>query len=336
MKTIINGTEVEIIGIQESEYLTLKSQIQVLNGQIQVLTTQSTADKAEIARLQVLVTSLEAEIVRLKATTPPVSTDEVLFHGKFDGASLSNDTIVPWVTGMENLAICRDLYLNSSAKAPATIVDDLGRKVMKAALVTTPLSGDRVQLGVVFEENMSLSVYHCSQQIYLHPDLAYLSQFSGIMGGSNWLVLFETWMSRVAEWAGDPPSRVNLGIKKNSGAGQPLKWELRNQYIQPSSIAYTNILPVQESGEPIPFGRWFTLDVKIVTGEGTSGRTTIKIDDKVIFDIVGTTTYPGRPEIKRGTINPIKFYANDTIVNFIKTAGKKFEALYGDFKFFKS
>jgi len=90
-------------------------------------------------------------------------------------------------------------------------------------------------------------------------------------------------MSRVSDWAGDPPSRINLGIKKASGAGQPLKWHLLNQYIQPSSIAYTSILPPRESDVPIPFGVWFIMDVKIQTGEGDKGRTTITITEQGKF-----------------------------------------------------
>jgi len=284
-------------------------------------------------------------LIKAIVVTPPVEppSGELAFHGKMEEVKIGSGTygtgLIGWENRLESLNDFRDSYLSESSAAVAKIIDINGRKALEATL-NTPLNGARVQHGLVCADNLPHRTWKMSQEIMLHPDLAYASQYSGAIGGTPWFVVFETWMARVEEWKGDPPSRMNIGLRKNSGVGQPLVWELRNQFIQPSNVAYTNIYTPIEGKVPPIFGEIFTWEITIVEGEGDKGSFKVVQKqagkpDVVVFDYKGTTIYPGRPDIKRGTFNPIKFYSHDNLVNFMKGAGKLVRAYFFDFKLWK-
>jgi len=273
----------------------------------------------------------------------PIPSGDVMFDGDVDrdavviGAGTYGTSLLPWEKTLEGKPEFRDVYFGmDSSLAQAKVITLNGSKVIEAKLFS-PLDGKRVQLGMVID-NIPWRTWKMESTFMIHPDVEKVRNYEGAIGGVPWLVFFETWMKRVEKWSGDPPARMNVGIKKEKGIGQPLKWELRNQYIQPSPIAYTNIAPAIVSSAPVVFGEFVTWEITLKEGEGTNGRFTlvqkrVGKPNEVVFDYIGTTVYPNEPGITRGTFNLWKFYSERKAVEVVPAG--QFIAYYKGIKIYK-
>jgi hypothetical protein len=216
------------------------------------------------------------------------------------------------------------------------------RKAMYAAILDDDpnMSGTtRAQMSLRFKDGVNLSVYHTSHRIYLNPDIAYMTNYSSSIG---WFELFEIWNKHVDAWDGDVAgsARWSLYVNKESGAGQPLFWVMKSEYMQPASIAYQNIWKYSNKTVPLPLGKWVTLDMYMKRGEGSNGRLILKMTPdggptQVLFDITNTTIYPGHPEIQLKSWQPFKLYLDDKYLDWMRSNNKVIGAYYNDFKWHK-
>ncbi len=111
--------------------------------------------------------------------------------------------------------------------------------------------------------------------------------------------------------------------------------------MQPDNLKYSKIWSGDNMVAPIPFNSWFTMDMYMLSGEGTNGRMRIKITPDggspiTLFDINNTTIYPSHPELNVKSWQPFKLYTSDIIMDFMSAAGKNMVIHYNDFKWFQS
>jgi hypothetical protein len=289
-------------------------------------------------------------IVSSTSTTTP----EYYFNDDYTDSTLSGTGSTRTISNWNILGATS--YLDSAYaweyKPPFTnisMVDncDSGRRCLRLDTIDDDpnTSGTtRTQYEMTFKSGTSLPVYRTSQRMYLSPDLAYLQNYSGKI---NWMDIWETWLAVNPNWDGDTAgsARMSLYINKDSAVGSPLYWELTSEYMQPEAVKFVDIWPTQTNTTPIPFGKWFTLDVMVVNGVGSQGR--IKIDmtpdggpTTTLFDVRNTTTYVrdgiSYPELYRQRWHAYKFYFGDTILDWLAANGKKAYALYNDFKWYKN
>jgi hypothetical protein len=283
------------------------------------------------------------------STTATSETEEVFFHGNMDEVSIAgpyDDELEfnGW-TDLLNHRYIKGVYLNNSGGTAYAFQEIRKDPVDTSANVLYAQSTDddpntsgtsRAQMSIVFNENIDLSVYHTSHRMYLNPDLGFLTQYPASI---HWFTLFEIWNQHQDQWAGDQAGscRWNLALYKEPGVGQPLYWQIEAEQMQPDSEKY--LWKASNDSVPIPFGKWFTLDVYMKRGEGSEGRFTIKIIvdgvTSVICDEANTTIYPGHPEIQVSAFQPFKLYTSDAILDWMRANEKTISASYNDFIWYK-
>ena len=220
-------------------------------------------------------------------------------------------------------------------------------KVMNAVVVDDdPNRGGttRAQVTLGFKDGVDLSVYHTSHRMYINPDVKFIETFSSSI---TWFVLSEIWTKDgIASGIfsdGDVAGSARWGftLKKEAGSGQPLFWRIRAEYMQPENIAYNGIWTYENRVTPIPFGKWFTLDIYLKRGDSSNGKykVTMTIDGEqpiVLFDVTGSTIYPGHPELQLSAWQNFKFYLDDVYLDYMRTNNKKLSVSYNDFKWYKN
>jgi len=282
-------------------------------------------------------------------TTTSSETEEFFFRGNMDQVSISGtDDDELEFNGWDDLLnhrYVKGVYLNNGGgtsfafqeirKDPA----DAATRVLYAQSIDDDPNASgtsRAQLSLVFKKDIDLPIYHTSHRMYLNPDLSFLTQYPAAI---RWFTLFEIWNQHKDEWGGDQAGscRWNLAIYKESGVGQPLYWQVEAEQMQPSTEKY--LWKVANDSIPIPFGKWFTLDVYMKRGDESNGRFTIKMTvdgvTSVICDEANTTIYPGHPEIQVAAFQPFKLYTSDAILDWMRANKKTISAYYNDFTWYK-
>lgn len=264
----------------------------------------------------------------------------IKFDGSINGATLASygggTTLQPWLAGI--LAIGWPEFGITSASAYTSVakVTDGGISVLRAEIIgNNPSDAGRFQGSTYQPTGVDQGVYHHSQRMKLGSGLASLTNYaSGISAasGSSWFSVFETWM-------GSSVSRMTLSLNKASGAGNPIRWELTCEWEEGSSTPYVAIWTVPVNTTPIPFGKWFTMDVYIKSGTGSAGRIkiTITVDGEapiVLFDVFNTTIAPGYPTTYRRKTDHMKFYIGPTLRAYMLTQGYMMEVFFGDYRIF--
>lgn len=177
-----------------------------------------------------------------------------------------------------------------------------------------------------------LEVLHFQYNIYLSPDIAELNSYPNSI---KWFSIFEMWNERAPDLQGSSGSaRWNLNIHKDATGS--IYWAWESEYMQPDALAFNNIYPDQiNRTSAVPLGKWITLDIYF----NRNGKTTVKVDNTVIFDFMGQNTYPGKPELYPGyngwNIGIYKLYTSDEILDWMRPRNKKIWAMYENFKWFK-
>lgn len=292
-----------------------------------------------------VVVTVNKSLTTATALPTSISTEDLYFSGNMDNVSISNNKLLGW-SGLTDHPYITDAYFNNLGgttyafqeirKDPVNTITN----VLYAQTIDDDPNGggtSRAQMSIGFTDGVNLPVYHTSHSMYLHPDIAYLTNYSSAI---TWFTLYEIWNKRNDAWSGDPAgsARWNLALYKASGAGQPLYWMVEAELMQPSTQNW--MWKSANKTVPVPIGKWFTLDVYMKRGEGTNGRFTIKITvdgvTSTICDVANTTIYPGHPEIQLSALQPFKMYTNDAILDWMRANNKKFAANYNNFKWYKN
>jgi hypothetical protein len=284
-------------------------------------------------------------------TTTTTETTAVFFHGNMDKVSVSSSgdvdelEFIGWPE-LQNHRYVKGIYLNNGGGTSYAFQEI--RKdptdANKSALYAQSIDDDpnvggtsRAQLSLVFKKGINLPIYHTSHRMYLNPDIGFLTNYPASI---HWFTLFEIWNQHQEEWSGDQAGscRWNLALYKESGAGQPLYWQVEAELMQPNTEKY--LWKVSNDSVPIPLGKWFTLDVNMKRGDESNGRFTIKITvdgvTSIICDETNTTIYPGHPEIQVSAFQPFKLYTSDAILDWMRANNKSISAYYNDFTWHKN
>lgn len=281
-------------------------------------------------------------------TTPSSETEEFFFRGNMDQVRIAGPKDELEFNGwldLVNHRYVKGVYLNNGGRTSYAFQEirkdpiDANTSVLYAQSIDDdPDAGgtSRAQMSLVFKDDIDLPIFHTSHRMYLNPDVAFLTNYPASV---HWFTLFEIWNQHQEAWGGDGAGscRWNLAIYKESGVGQPLYWQVEAEQMQPSTEKY--LWKVANDSIPIPFGKWFTLDVYLKRGEGSNGRFTIKmtVDEvtSVICDEANTTIYPGHPEIQVSAFQPFKLYTSDAILDWMRANNKTISAFYNDFTWYK-
>ena len=246
----------------------------------------------------------------------------------------------------------KGLYLNLSGSAPyvyeAIKPDPLSSatNVMWGQVIDDDpavSSTSRAQMTINYLSGQDYGIYHSTHRLYLHPDLAYLQQYSGAV---TWFTLFETWnedgITKGIFPDGDPAgsSKISLSAFKNSGAGQPLYWDLTAQTMQPLSLRGKDIYKYTNRTVPVPIGKWVTFDIYLKRGDASTGRFIVSITPDggtrtLLFDLVASTIYPDKPELTLFAWQPFKLYLSDTMLDWMRTNNKTVGAYFNDYRWLK-
>ena len=298
---------------------------------------------------QTEINNLNAEVARLKAiiagtvvTPPPVipPSGTSIFEGSINAATIipysGGSTLSPWYNTIRALGYPEFGFQSSGQYTKVEMITEGTNKALKAQIIANnPNDAGRFQAST-YLPSKDLGIYHTTQRMKFGPDVAAISSYSGAINsksGDAWFTIFETWM-------GQSVSRMNLSLNKASGAGNPIRWELMAEWEEGSSTPYRTIWSVPLSTVPVPFGKWFTMDVFIKSGEGTNGqvKVIITVDGEapvVLFDVKNTTIAPGYPTTYRRKTDHMKFYIGKSLRAFMLTGGKNLEVFYGDYKILK-
>ena len=283
--------------------------------------------------------------------TPPPPTGETYFSGDMSAVTVSKTSSGYKLNGWPGLySQVNNIYLNnlstSDAYAYQQMVPDpagSGRQVMMGRIIKddpNQAATSRAQMTIAYNP-MSIPVYHTSHRMYMHPDLKYLEQYNGV---ADWFSLVELWTSHASNMDGDPAgsARWGLSLHKSSSVGSPLFWHLYGEWMQPASKSYQDFWAYDNKTYAVPFGKWFTLDIYIVPGEGSAGKMKITVTPDggvatTIFDISGTSAYyPGRPDLYFEDYQPFKLYIGDPWLSWMTNNGKYMAIYYNDYKWFKN
>ncbi len=330
------------------------------------------ADKEEIARLKLLIELKQGEITELKAevdnldaqisaktaqittlqqalidcqdgtvTPPPVEqpppNGALYFAGGFEGSTTGN-LLAGWGDWKTKLPFVEGIYFNNQAGAPYVIQDirkDAGRNVMFAQITDNGAGGGTSRAQMTIDMKQAMDVIHTSHRMKLHPDIAYLTNYSGSI---RWFTLFEMWNLRDNTQGGDPAgsSRISLSLFKDSGPGL-LFWHVAYEEMQPGE----SVKWQQKGTAKIPFGVWFTMDIMVKRGTGTNGKVKVVIQEDggqpvTVFDINNNTIYRDKTNLYINQWQLFKLYASDQIMDFARNAGKQLSVMYNDVKWYKS
>jgi len=288
--------------------------------------------------------------LQFNVTTPPVS-GELYFSGDMQGVTVTRSGSGYKFNGWPNLySQVNDIYLNNLASSDSYAYQQMvpdpagsGRTVMMGRILDSDPSQpatSRAQMTISYKSTMNLSVYHSSHRMYIHPDLKYLEQYPGV---ADWFSLVEIWNAHDATMDGDGAgsARWGLSLHKASAAGSPLFWHLYGEYMQPASKAYQDFWAYDNKSFAVPFGQWFTLDIYLKRGEGSAGQMTITVTPDggattTVFDINGTTSYPGKPNLYLEDWQPFKLYIGDQWMDWMRGNGKYMAIYYNDYKWYKN
>lgn len=314
----------------------LDAQVTTLNSDLNISIGIIEQKNAEIVTLNKRIEELEGGITPPPVEPPP--TGELYFADDFEGSATGN-LLGGWTDWKTKLSFIEGIYFNNQAGAPYVIQDirkDAGRNVMFAQITDNGAGGGTSRAQMTIDMKQAMDVIHTSHRMKLHPDIAYLTNYSGSI---RWFTLFEMWNLRDSTQGGDPAgsSRISLSLFKDSGAGQPLFWHVAYEEMQPSESVKWQV----KGTAKIPFGIWFTMDILVKRGIGSAGKVKVVIQEDggqpvTVFDINNNTIYRDKTNLYINQWQLFKLYASDQIMDYARNAGKELSVMYNDVKWYKS
>jgi len=340
MKTIIEGKEYLLIGIQESEYMAMKDEIQALKDINQLKTEIITNLEEQVTILKSQIAILQKQLADCEATvpppppTPPPST-EPSFKVDYDKVGLTKTTSGYKFSGLTLPSFIEGVDLDNNGSEPHVVMNITG-SILNAAInsdMTTDSATSRAQ--VTTRVKTPPAKWRTSHKVFIHPDFAHLLTFTNKI---SWAMLYEIKARRDSAMSGNSSGscRWNLNLMKDQG-GTSFYWWINGEYLQPSEKEFDDMFPKYYNKEvAIPIGQWFTLYCDMVHGEKGSLKYSIQLDgqaEQVLFDLKDIPThYPGRPELGVWKIQANKFYFDKVLIDYMRNAGKKLAVQWEAFK----
>ncbi len=317
---------------KDAEIAAMKTEIDGLDNQISLKTVQITTLQAQLKACQ------DGTVTPPPVEPPPPATGALYFAGGFEGSTTGN-LLAGWTDWKTKLPFVENIYFNNQAGAPYVIQDirkDAGRNVMFAQITDNGAGGGTSRAQMTIDMKQAMDVIHTSHRMKLHPDIAYLTNYSGSI---RWFTLFEMWNLRDSTQGGDPAgsSRISLSLFKDLGSGQPLFWHVAYEEMQPSESVKWQV----KGTAKIPFGVWFTMDILVKRGIGSVGKVKVVIQEDggqpvTVFDINNNTIYRDKTNLYINQWQLFKLYASDQIMDYARNAGKELSVMYNDVKWYKS
>jgi hypothetical protein len=185
-----------------------------------------------------------------------------------------------------------------------------------------PLKKGRVQTNIYGGE-ADLNEITSAVKMYLHPDLAVLSNWSEAL---TWFTLQELWTNPDWNLIGKN-FRISLSLGKRAGEGQKLHWGLHSDEAGKNGETFFE-LESDERGlwASDVLSEWITVVMHYKKGDAMTGRIRVKIvhadgTEQELFDQTAWTMHPSYAPEKTGLThhNPMKLYTGEKTVDFIRT-----------------
>jgi hypothetical protein len=160
--------------------------------------------------------------------------------------------------------------------------------------------------------------------------------FQALVDGDSpvtWMTIGEFWNNQSSE---ENSFRVTLNLVKEEGvAGAPLHFGIKSDSQDEGASSWDLIWEVVSEVE-VPIGEWFILEVSLVEGDATTGRSVIHVTtaDGVrheVADQVGWTHSPSGTADGFKDINTMKLYTSGTLMCALKDMGLVLEAWWDDY-----
>jgi hypothetical protein len=304
---------------------------------------KGTAGTPVVINFRVGQSAPEPESAASASPPPSTSGEDLLFLVDWNKLTISPKTNGYAISGLSIPSFINNIEINnigSNNHIKHQIIDNGGGKVLKGRLIDDDpnVSGtSRAQMSVRLKDD--LNKVHTRHRMFLHPDVAHMNNYPG---GVHWFSIYEMWNERDPNKDGDVAgsARWNMNLRKDS-ATDKLYWYFKGEKMQPQSAMYEKIFAVQKNRTvPIPFGKWFTLEMYLER-HNTNGRIlwTIQEDGgekQVLFDVRGVCTiYPNREDLQLNSVQAYKYYTDDKFMDYMRNAGKEFSVMYSDLRFLK-
>lgn len=269
------------------------------------------------------------------------NTISYYFQDDFTGCDVVAGALTGWSSTLTQPTIIDSYYFNNGTTNPAyayqDIVTDAGRDVLYARIIEDAPSAGTSRAQMTWDLLQAIPVYHTSHRMKMHPDIANLSDYSLSV---RWFTLFEMWNLHDDSQGGDPAgsSRISFSLFKDAGAGQNLFWHLAHEQMQPTE----SIIWQQENRVAnIPFDQWFTLDIYMIHGTTSTGKTKFVLTPDggspvTLFDVTNSNAYPGKPELYINQWQIFKLYSSPSIMTWMTGQGNEMSIMYNDVKWYKS
>ncbi len=224
----------------------------------------------------------------------------------------------------------------------ASIVDDMdsaGNKVLKFQIFEPHIKEGsdykgRVQLSV--HDNNCIKEIYQSVKLKLHPDLAFYKQRSDRL---YWFTLFEFWNN--GAWTKEKyPFRVSINLNKEEGIGSDINFRVKSDYQKCRTCKWKEVWGETNGSFPVVFGEWMEIELYIKEGDENNGRFYMAVTPEngtkqILFDIHNTTQHPKEKCADGFThFEPMKMYAGEDDINYMKDKNKELSIFWDDWKLF--
>ncbi len=191
----------------------------------------------------------------------------------------------------------------------AIIPEGIQYWVRNAVIQTATKPKARIQLTF---DGLNAQELHSRCRMYLHPDTGIIRNYSGAIGSSPWLTIWELFCG--APWLGATEAfRITLEIVKQAGAGQPLWFAVSGSRW--NGNGWSDVWGEANTDYPIQDG-WITLESWYRQGDENNGRFVLKVDGATILDVTDKT-YDGTPTAATHW-HPLKLYTSGPLVSYVR------------------
>ena len=210
----------------------------------------------------------------------------------------------------------------------------------------------KARIQMVLRDNTELRHFNYQVRLRLGPGFGALKDAAmgtGVLTDSplvpaeglsyHWLTIGEFWNNLANE---DYPFRITLGALPKAGEGLRLTLKADKRVTNPDgSYSWEHLWeePEPSADFDLPIERWFTLHLRIVEGDETTGKTVLSRvtpdgNLEPLIDVTGVTQHPDEPEEARDgfkDINPIKIYTSGQLLCGLHAAGLPLDIWWDDF-----
>ncbi len=191
---------------------------------------------------------------------------------------------------------------------------------------------EKARIQLQYHNTQCVKEYYQSCRIFLpKSNMEHLRQDDDLI---YWLSIFEFWNN--GNWTGEKyPFRITVGLWKDQGSGADIVFQVKGEKDKKLG-GFEDLWHEKTDNYPVPFGKWFELEMYLQEGDANNGRFYLAIipeggSKTVLFDIHNYTQHPKEKCPDGFThIHPLKWYTSKEVVDHMKSGGYGLEIFWDD------